>query len=594
MKKIVYLLSILIAFSFTSCNKNFLNAPSKSSLDASTIFSNYDLAKGAVDGIEVPFGQTNSYRGRFLPWYGMNTDAEWYNSSSTVGDKSNLCTYNATPTNDQMNTSNNAWAMMYKGIERANICIQGLQEYGNPKPGTQMGDLLGTALTLRAIYYADLVKAWGDVPARFKPITSATLYVPKSSRDVIYKQIIKDLGQAENLVPWPNASSETSTVEQINKAFVKGFRARLALAAAGYSQYPDGIHRSTDPSLSVDSMYTLAYKECMSVINSGTCHLNPSFEDVFKKNCEANIAAGGEVLWEIPFASGRGRMLSTFAIRHLSNDQWTEQPKGGEVGPIPSLFYDYNKNDTRRDVTCIPYEWGIAVNGIAQQEPLSLNTWDFGKYRYEWTSTPVVSTNDDGVNDIYMRYAEVIMMAAETANQLQGPSAAAPFLKMIRERAFPQQDWPTEVDAYVDSLTSQQSMFNAIVREYKLEFAGEMLRKQELIRWNLLKTKLDEAKTDMNDLRNHTGKYTNVPQTLYYRYASDGVTLQFYGLNRGDTANMSSEYPYEIKSWCDSTAITDTQINAIYARNPNNYEYWPIWQVFIDASKGTLKNDYGY
>ncbi len=31
-------------------------------------------------------------------------------------------------------------------------------------PGTQLGYLLGEALTLRAIYYADLVKAWGDVP----------------------------------------------------------------------------------------------------------------------------------------------------------------------------------------------------------------------------------------------------------------------------------------------------------------------------------------------------------------------------------------------------------------------------------------------
>ena len=46
-----------------------------------------------------------------------------------------------------------------------------------------MGQLLGAALTYRAIYYADLMKAWGDVPARFEPITSETLYIAKSSRD---------------------------------------------------------------------------------------------------------------------------------------------------------------------------------------------------------------------------------------------------------------------------------------------------------------------------------------------------------------------------------------------------------------------------
>ena len=48
---------------------------------------------------------------------------------------------------------------MYSGIERANICIRGLRTYGNPAPGNEMGQLLGEALTLRAIYYADLVKA---------------------------------------------------------------------------------------------------------------------------------------------------------------------------------------------------------------------------------------------------------------------------------------------------------------------------------------------------------------------------------------------------------------------------------------------------
>ena len=65
------------------------------------------------------------------------------------------------------------------GIERANICIRGLRTFGNPEPGTELGQLLGEALTLRAIYYADLMKAWGDVPARFEPINSETIIYRK-------------------------------------------------------------------------------------------------------------------------------------------------------------------------------------------------------------------------------------------------------------------------------------------------------------------------------------------------------------------------------------------------------------------------------
>ncbi|PKP16065.1 MAG: RagB/SusD family nutrient uptake outer membrane protein, partial [Bacteroidetes bacterium HGW-Bacteroidetes-23] len=214
---------------FFSCEEDMLESQTQSTLDESIIFSTPGLAKGAVDGIKIPFGETNSYRGRFLPWYGFNNDTEWYNSSETTSnDNPDLCVYDAKPNNGQMNTINNAWAMMYSGIERANLCIRGLRTYGNPTENAELGYLLGEALTLRAVYYADLIKAWGDVPARFEPIVSETLYLPKSNRDIIYKQLIQDLGEAATLVPWPNETAATTSVERVNKAFVKGLRARLA------------------------------------------------------------------------------------------------------------------------------------------------------------------------------------------------------------------------------------------------------------------------------------------------------------------------------------------------------------------------------
>lgn len=591
MKKIIYLFGIVIAGMFMSCD-DYLDAPTKSSLDESVIFSTPDLAESAVDGIKVSFGETNSYRGRFLPWYGMNTDIEWYNSSETTGANSELVVYNATPSNSNMNTHDNAWAKMYEGIERANICIKGLRTYGNPVPGTELGYLLGEALTLRAVYYSDLLKGWGDVVSRFEPISTETLYLPKTNRDSIYKQLIADLEEASSLVPWPNETEKTMSVERVNKAFVKGLRARLCLAAGGYSQYPDGIRRSTDPELAVDNMYTIAYQECLDIINSGTSGLEPSFETVFKKNCQDNVSAGSETLWEIPFADGRGRMLFTFAIRHNSTDQYTGQAKGGQAGPVPYLFYDYDVKDTRRDVTCVPYEWD-AVDGIAIQELLSLKQWSFGKFRYEWMTRRVTSTNDDGVNKLYMRYAEVVLMAAETANELQGPSAAAPYLKMIRQRAFQAADWSEKVDAYVAGLTTREAMFDAIVEEHKLEFCGEMVRKQALIRWNLLKTKLDEAKAKMYDLRSRTGDYAGVPEKVYYKYDDDGESLVIYGLNPGETEDKTAEYDYNT-TWISPTELEDTKIETIYTRNPDEWQFWPIWQVFLDSSNGQLTNDYGY
>ncbi|CAH8282676.1 putative outer membrane starch-binding protein [Mariniflexile fucanivorans] len=592
MKKILIIIIGITTGLFTSCQEDFLEAPAKSTLDESIIFSNAGLAKGAVDGIKEPFGQTNSYRGRFIPFYGFNTDAEWNLNSDKENDaQADLMIYDAKPNNSQMNTENNAWSQMYTGIERANICIRGLRTFGNPEPGTELGQLLGEALTLRAIYYADLMKAWGDVPARFEPINSETLYIAKSSRDIIYKQLIADLGEASTLVAWPNETSSTTTVERINKAFVKGFRARLAMVASGFQQYPDAVRRSTDPELSVAAMYQLALSECRDVINSGKASLEPSFQDFWMKYNQENLTAGGESLWEIPFADGRGRVLFSFAVRHNGSDQYTAQPRGGNAGPLPNLFYDYDETDSRRDVSCVPYGWGTPINGIAKQELVNSYTWYFGKYRYEWMKRFVTSTNDDGVNFMYMRYSEVLLIAAEAANELEGPASAAPYLREIRNRAFAPADRPIKVDAYFNTLTTKQSMFDAIVKEHKFEFVGEMTRKQALIRWNLLGSNLAEAKVKMANLKNRTGDYADVPTTLYYKYKADNETLEIYGLNRGETTDPGPEYT--AKTW---NALTDIKVNSLFKTgvNPDNRQFWPIWQVFIDGSNGKLVNDYNY
>ncbi len=596
MKKYVYIIiSLVFAGLLVSC-EDFLEAPSKSTLDESLIFSNPTLAASAIDGIKEPIGQTNSYRGRYLTHYGANTDIEWYNSSTAASARSDLARYVNSSINTDMNTANNAWAQMYSGIERANICIRGLRTYGNPAPGTEMGQLLGEALTLRAIYYADLVKAWGDVVARFEPVSSETMYLAKSSRDEIYKQLIADLEEASGLVAWPNGNARTTTTEGINRAFVKAFRARICLVAAGYSQYPDGIRRSNDPALSVATLYPIAMQECIDVIGSNSTKLEGSFEGFWRKVCEENIAAGGESLWEIPFADGRGRMAFTFAVRHASADQYTGQPRGGDYGPLPYVFYDYDVKDTRRDVTCVPYSWGTATAGISKQ---TINTgngvslWYFGKLRYEWMKRFVTSTNDDGLNEIYMRYAEVLLMAAEIQNELGNLGPAKDYLKQIRQRAFSQADWPSKVDGYLNGITNKEQMFNAIVNEHAFEFCGEMERKAALIRWNLLGSRMDEAITKMTSLSNRTGAYADVPETLYYRYAANGESLQFYGLNRGETADMSGDYTFNTV-YVSPDKLGSTKINSLFTNDPDQNQFWPIWQVFIDASNGTLKNDYGY
>ena len=77
-----YIKLSIMALSLVGISSCDMESPSISALDESSVFSVYSLAEAEVMSIHVSFGETNSYRGRFLPYYGVNTDVEVGNSPS--------------------------------------------------------------------------------------------------------------------------------------------------------------------------------------------------------------------------------------------------------------------------------------------------------------------------------------------------------------------------------------------------------------------------------------------------------------------------------------------------------------------------------
>lgn len=583
----------LSLFAFASCD---MDSPSISSLDESTVFATYSLAEAEVMSIHVSFGETNSYRGRFLPYYGVNTDVEVGNSPSlkNAGDdnKNDLWNWNTSPTNGQMNTDNNAYAKFYEGIERANLAIQGIRKYGDIENRPEMAQLLGEALTLRAVIYNDLIKAWGDVPARFEPNNAENMYKPRSNRDVIYKQLLADLLEAEDYCYWPNQNKITQTTERVSKAFVKALRARIALYAGGYGLRGDGFRLSKDPELAPAKMYEIAKAECEEIINAGYNTLG-SFKENFTKLCEDNVTAGGESIWEIPFSDGRGRVLYTWGVKHNAKDQYTQQAQGGVNGPLATLYYDYDAEDIRRDITCVPYEWSKDLNnGNSHVTFRAINKWCFGKLRYEWMKRTVTSTNDDGVNWQYMRLADVYLMAAEAENELGNTAEAWNYMEPVLSRALP----AAKVAALKSQYTASQSAFReGIYDQRALEFAGEALRKADLIRWGIVDSKMEEAKAKLTALQQRTGDYAGLPDKVYINNAEDATKIEMYGFNVGeDTPTDEMKEKWESKNWFvsnDDFTLTDDYINGVYTVQPSTHCLWPIWKVFIDASNNMLNND---
>lgn len=589
--------SMALAAGMTSCD---MEAPTQSTLDGSSVYSVYSLAEAEVMSIHVSFGETNSYRGRFLPYYGLNTDVEVPSGTapsfaSKNDDKQNLLNYDTSESNGQMNTDNNAYAKFYEGIERANLAIEGLRQYGDVANNKNMAQLLGEALTLRAVIYADLTKAWGDVPARFTPNSNDNIYMPRCNRDSIYKVLLADLKEAEDYCYWPNQNSVTKTTERVSKSFVKALRARIALYAGGYGLRGDGYRLSKDPELAPEKMYQIAKDECEDIINAGYNKLG-SFKENFTKLCQDNVTAGGESIWEIPFSDGRGRVLYTWGVKHASKDQYTQQNQGGVNGPTPYLYYDFDADDARRDITCVPYQWSKElVDGKSHQELRKISQWCFGKLRYEWMKRIVTSTNDDGVNFQYMRLADVYLMAAEAENQLGNTSTAWNYMEPVLARVLP----AAKVNALKAKYCASKDAFQqGIIEQRGFEFAGEQLRKADLVRWGIIDNKMAEAKQKLTDLANRQGAYEGLPDKIYYTLDTDGETLKLYGLNKGeDNADKIKELKaagWENKNWFVSNGaniLTEDYINGLYVEQPSTHCLWPIWKTFIDKSNGYLNND---
>jgi len=614
MKKILnFVLCIAAAACLVSSCDNLLKPESPSSYETSAVYSNYTLAENAIFGISHAFGIDKSYRNRLLAWYGFNTDIEWYNTYNlgNDNDKSEIGVYDCLPDNNQLNEAEGIFTIMYTAIERANLAIEGLREYGNVKEKDDMAYLLGEALTLRAMLYYDLCKAWGDVPARFESVKAETIYLPKSSREVIFKQILSDLDEAVGYLPYPGKTTATSRTDRINKVFAEGLYARIALMASGYALRPDegqvgkgdlgSVSLPYDPELQQAVLYPKALAHLKDAIANGGCRLDTDYEAYWKRqSAQKNIPFDGETLYVIPFGEARGQWNNYFAVRAGKYTRYNtyKDARGGSAGPLPYLWWKYDARDVRRDITCVNYKWDDETDELI---PAGIASWYFGKYRFDWQGKPA-SSADDGVKPVVMRYSDVLLMAAEIENFLNGPTTDAKnWLLQVRSRAFKGNEDVAET--YVNGLTSKDAFQKAIEDERALEFCGEFLRKADLIRWNKLKSNLDAAKTELQNLRARTGDYAGANDDIWYQYDDDTETIAIWGFNAGENAkpagNWTKKTQYFSKTVGDDTTPTglyDARINGIYSHGDQMewYMYWPIFNSQITNSQDYLVNDYYY
>lgn len=233
-KKIIYLVAVLLC-SFTSCNNDFLEYFPKTDLTEETAFVTTDNFKTYSWGLYSIF-QNNVMRQYLKPDATITTAAEGdvyanylYSSNSSNTQHNDWQWNNITST---MNTDD-SWNFDY--IRRVNIMLRNIDKSQMKEEDQEYWRSVG--LFFRAYRYYDLLARYGDVPWLEDVVSDddeAILYGPRSSREEVAKNILRDLRYAEEHIKENGEGPKTNT---INRDCVRALLSRFCLFEGTWRKY---------------------------------------------------------------------------------------------------------------------------------------------------------------------------------------------------------------------------------------------------------------------------------------------------------------------------------------------------------------------
>ena len=641
MKKIISAACIAMGvISMSSCS-DFLDQKSPSELETTDVYNSTYYTELRVNKIYGGLTQDRTYSQDLAIVWNLNSDIELVDglgddATNTTSERGNM-NYNASPAWSKIS---GVWDAIYGVIEDANDVVAGVRNSnlltnGSTSEQQAMKRYLGEALTLRAMCYLDLVRFFGDVPFKTEPSKSdlSNAYLSKTDRDEILDQLLVDLEEAVEMLPWADEVGGYTT-ERITKGYAHGLLAQIAMTRAGYAirekakegyetaSYSDATYPTQRPAADVRTdLYARALKHLSAIINNGTHQLNPSFENQWYLINQLQLdKTYHENLFEIPMGRNvTGELGYTVGVR--MNGVTTEYGYGNSSGKLKltaPLLYSYDKNDLRRDITIAAFEikqdGKNTIESMLGNAPFGLYCakWDCRKMSTEWLQENLKATakHMTGVNPVKMRYSQVLLYYAECLNELAGPEGsyqgdagitALQALALVHNRAFSE---ASIANNYMNNVPrTKEGFFEALVQENAWEFAGEGYRKWDLIRWNLLVDRINAFKqTYLNDLQ--SGKY---PDKLYFNYSdAEQTKIDMNSVTWYSLPSNPDDYAGSVDGFGKSAVGTgkdkqvDTNLPTISSGLVGegvvvkNRYLMPIASTTISASNGKLHNSYGY
>lgn len=448
--------AVVMLLLMSACSEDFLEQYDPNAISTAQYFQSEQDVLLAVNGVYQSLRSSNTLgEGSYLFTDERSDDAGRNDNQSNAGEPFQFNDFSLLPGNTYLKSH---WVSMYSAISRCNIVLSNIDGVTFSDPDIKK-KYIGEVKFIRGLFYFHLVRKWGDVPLVTKQLRTGDEVAANTFREkeaVVYQQIVSDLINAfESPLPAQQSESDLGRVTTTAASALLG-QVYLTMATT-----LDAANRATI--LAEAKKYlTIAY----DMRPFGELKEIP-YTDVFDV---AKQSTCREIIFQIVNMQGD--------VNYSSSIARTFQPKGETINSMNpgsgtggratiDLVNEYEAGDPRKD-------FSVRFSAVP-----SVMDWFISKFR---DNSAAAGTNGYGGNDwILMRFADVILMLAETHFHLGDDTKAIEYLNMVRERSgMPLYGIAKDDPAYSSEFPTLKL---AILHERRVELAFERHRWYDLLRF---------------------------------------------------------------------------------------------------------------
>ncbi len=439
-----------------------------------------------------------SYQVSVMPFVGaVSIRSDDADKGSTPADDANSIQMDNFTLTASNSMCNDLWLGHFNLVNKSNIVLAQIK--ADPNPSTSQEAKVqaeAEAKFFRAYGYFMLVRLFGRVPLIDSVLTdpAAQANVPQSQPAAIYTLIESDLQFAAANLP---LNWDARFIGRAGKGAANGLLAKVYLARQKWAQ---------------------AMAAANQVIGSGMYDLSTPYAKIFGEDGENSR----ESIFEI-------QAVATLNEKRKNGSQYASVQGVRGTGiwnlgwgfNVPSTLLEaaYEAGDPRKDRTIL-YAGGVSVYGEAV--PAGLPN---PRYNHKAHSSPTFRNNildnfSYWMNVRLLRYADVVLMYAEAANETGNTAEALAKLELVRKRA---RGANSAILPQV-TVTDKDQLRDIIRRERRVELAMEHERFFDLVRWGMAGPVLQAAGKNFV-----TGKHELLPIPQTQIDLSKGVLTQNFG-----------------------------------------------------------------